>query len=161
MKNAKEALKHLEDIEGSLKDDILLSFDKGYKLGSAVLYIREYLEELTQKGEWSTMNAKIYFDPREPMKRAVHHDFTLKENRDFLRDLIGTEDAIMEELANVPEENRRTLKVMFTVYFNHVKKHLLDPYIAVLEQETATNAATLEAVKSTIKNHQDDNRNHE
>jgi len=37
----------------------------------------------------------------------------------------------------------------------------LDPYIAVLEQETATNAATLEAVKSTIKNHQDDNRNHE
>jgi len=51
MKNAKEALKHLEDIEGSLKDDILLSFDKGYKLGSAVLYIREYLEELTQKGE--------------------------------------------------------------------------------------------------------------
>jgi len=95
------------------------------------------------------------------MKRAVHHDFTLKENRDFLRDLIGTEDAIMEELANVPEENRRTLKVMFSVYFNHLKKHLLDPYIAVLEQETATNAATLEAVKSTIKNHQDDNRNHE
>ena len=107
------------------------------------------------------MDAKIYFDPREPTKRSIHHEFTLKENRDFLRDLIGTEDAIIDELANVPEDTRRSIKVMFTVYFNLIKNHLLAPYVAVLEQETATNAATLEAVKSTIKNHQDDNRNHE
>lgn len=51
MKNAKEALKHLEDIETALKEDALMTFTNGYELGSAVLYIREYLEELNQKGE--------------------------------------------------------------------------------------------------------------
>lgn len=50
MKNAKEAIKQLEEIEKSLKDNAFLSFDEGYNLGKAVLYIREYLEE-QQKGE--------------------------------------------------------------------------------------------------------------
>ena len=49
MKTPTEALKCLDTIEEALKNDSFIGFNAGYSLGSAVLYIREFLEETKNK----------------------------------------------------------------------------------------------------------------